>query len=100
MADSDVENSLQIPYNPDEWIGRGRTLPTVVAHIPRGLIDHFSACQQVPDAVKANYPLDSLKIPEFINFNAPKGTFDITGLKPQTLFTEVQPNIDGTCLQV
>lgn len=37
MVESDLEDSASRPFDPEEWIGKGRMLPTLPNDIPQGL---------------------------------------------------------------
>ena len=41
MVESDLKDSATHPFEPEEWIGKGRKLPTSPIDIPQGLAECF-----------------------------------------------------------
>ena len=58
MVESDLEDSAAHPFEPEEWIGKGRKLPTSPNDIPQGLAEYFHLLRDIPNEVMdQHYPM-------------------------------------------
>ena len=46
MGESDLEDSATHPFDPEEWIGKGRKLPSP-NDIPKGLAEYFHSLKEI-----------------------------------------------------
>ena len=97
MAESDLEDSTKHPFNPKEWIGNGRQLPTSPNDIPQGLANYFHSLKDIPNEVMDQYyPKSGLNIKSFLEYNPPKCTFGLLKSPAMDCFRLEEPHAAAT----
>jgi hypothetical protein len=83
-----IEDSATHPFDTEEWLGKGRKLPTP-KNIPQGLAEYFHSInlKEIPnEIINQHYPSSSLDIETFIDYEPPKRTFGLITSAPMNCF--------------
>ena len=92
MADSEVEDVIPIPFIRDNWIGKGRKVPTP-GDTPIGLANYFTTVKEVPENVKNIYYADiHLNVEDFLKIKLPARTYALPGITIEQCFSKNGPN--------
>ena len=82
MGESDLEDSATHPFDPEEWIGKGRKLPSP-NDIPQGLAEYFHSLKEIPtEIINQHFPKTHFDIETFLVYEPPKGTFGLVNSSP------------------
>lgn len=92
MGDSDLEDSAAHPFDPEEWIGKGRKLPTP-NDIPQGLAEYFHSLREIPnEIIIQHFPFSGLDIETFLKYELPKRSFNLLKSIPMDCFKPEEPH--------
>lgn len=94
-SDSDIEEASQ--FNPEDWIGKGREVPS--ADFSTGLALYIASLAEIPsDVTHRCMPGEGLTIEAFLQHVLPVRTCRVVQVQAKECFSRMPPNDDATAL--
>ncbi|KAJ3833288.1 hypothetical protein F5878DRAFT_700127 [Lentinula raphanica] len=86
-VDTNDDNELDLPFHPEEWIGRGKRYDTAPLYVLVARGDE----EKVPTRFQAFYPSSTLSIKQYLRFPLPKKSYALSMYSPKKWFSKEPP---------